>query len=203
MNKKIKMSKVENNIERTLVLIKPDGVSRGLVGEIIKRFEIRGLKIVGLKLIRANVDLIGRHYKHDPNWLKSVGAKSKAAYAKRGVIVKKEDIEIGEDIRNLLMEYIGSGPVVAMVLEGPHAVEVVKKIVGPTEPRSAPVGTIRGDFSTDSYMLSDELRRPIKNIIHCSGSIEEADDEISVWFSPNEIYSYERADESVAYRRTW
>jgi len=197
------MVKVEKNVERTLVLVKPDGVARGLVGRVIKRFEDRGLKIVGLKLIRANTDLVGQHYKYNKVWLENIGKKSKAAYASKGIQVDKKNIEIGEDIRNMLMEYIGSGPVVALVLEGPHAVEGVRKIAGPTEPRGAPIGTIRGDFSVDSYMLSDDLGRPIKNIVHCSGSVEEADDEISVWFSPNEIYSYDRADIQEAYKKTW
>ncbi len=190
-------------IERSLVLIKPDGVNRGLIGAIIKRFEKRGLKVVGLKLIRPNVDLVGRHYKPDPEWLKNVGIKSKKAYAERGIKVKKKDIDIGEDIRSMLMEYIGSGPVVAMVLEGPHAVKAIRKIVGTTEPMGAPIGTIRGDFSVDSYMLSDSRKRPLKNLIHASESIKEADDEISVWFSPNEIYDYERSDEAAAFKKTW
>lgn len=198
-----KETKNEITLERSLVLIKPDGVYRGLIGEVIKRFEFHGLKLVGLKLIRANLDLIGKHYKHDVAWLESIGKKSKESYAKLGIIVNKKELEIGEEIRNLLMDYINSGPIVSMVLEGPHAVEMVKKIVGPTEPKSAPLGTIRGDFSVDSYQLSDSLKRPIKNIIHCSGSSQEAYDEISVWFGPNEICSYERPDESMAYRKTW
>lgn len=189
--------------ERSLVLIKPDGVYRGLIGEVIKRFEFHGLKLVGLKLIRANLDLVGKHYKYDVAWLESVGKKSKEAYSKLGININKKELEIGEGVRSMLMEYITSGPVVAMVLEGPHAVEMVRKIVGPTEPKSAPLGTIRGDFSVDSYPLSDSQKRPIKNIIHCSGSVAEAKEEISVWFSPNEICIYDRPDEFIAYRKTW
>lgn len=190
-------------IEQTLVLVKPDGVYRGLVGEIIKRFEQRGLKIVGLKMIRANIDLIGKHYAPDEKWLESMGQKSKAAYKEKGIEVKDEDVVVGKRIRDMLMDYIGYGPVVAVILEGPHAVETVRKIVGPTEPRTAMPGTIRGDFSIDSYMLSDSNGRAVKNIIHASGTKEEADKEISVWFSPNEIYEYERAEEPHEFKKNF
>jgi len=187
------------HVEQTLVLVKPDGVVRGLIGEIIKRFEQRGLKIIGLKMIKPNPELVGKHYLPDPEWLKSVGTKAKKAYEKKGVKVKESEIEIGKKIRRLLIDYLTQGPVVAMAIQGFHAVDVVRKIVGGTEPRTAPPGTIRGDFTVDSYYLSDDMGRPIKNVVHASGSVEEAKKELDVWFSPNELYSYERTDEKAAF----
>ncbi len=189
--------------ERTLVLIKPDGVQRGLVGEIIKRFEQRGLKISALKMVEGGEEQIGKHYAEDIGWLKSVGKKTRKSFAEKGIEMEEADESIGRRIRAWLMNYVSSGPVVAMVVEGNHAIEVVRKITGATEPRTAPAGTIRGDFSIDSYMLGDNLKRPVKNLIHASGNKKEAENEIHVWFSEDEIYDYERADEKVEFHKTW
>ena len=185
--------------ERTFVMIKPDGLERGLVGEITKRFEQRGLRISAIKMVTAGEDTIARHYTDDKEWLESVGQKAKSSFAKKGIEVKETDLEIGMRIRSLLVDYIKSGPVVVMVIEGNHAIEVVRKIVGSTEPRTAPAGTIRGDFSIDSYELGDNLKRPVKNLIHASGNKKEAENEIHVWFSEDEIYNYERADEKSSF----
>jgi nucleoside-diphosphate kinase len=189
--------------ERTLVLIKPDGVQRGLIGEIVKRFEQRGLKLSALKMVKGGEELIGKHYTDDLEWLESVGKKTRSSFAEKGIEMEETDKAIGLRIREWLMSYIGSGPVVAMVVEGNHAIEVVRKIVGPTEPRTAPAGTIRGDFSIDSYMLGDNLMRPVKNLIHASGNKKEAEEEIHVWFSEDEIHDYERSDEKAGLHKTW
>ena len=190
-------------MERTLVLIKPDGVKRGLIGEIIKRFEQRGLKIVAIKMVKPQEETAGRHYIDDMDWLKSVGEKSKKSFEQRGIKVKETPEEIGRRIRNLLMGYLSSSPVVAMVIAGPGAVSGVRKIVGPTEPKSAPPGTIRGDFSVDSYELGDEMHRPVKNLIHASDSKETAEKEIDIWFSENEIFDFELAGMKQAYEKDW
>ncbi|MBU2503888.1 MAG: nucleoside-diphosphate kinase [Nanoarchaeota archaeon] len=158
-------------IEQTLVLIKPDGVQRGLIGEVIKRFEQRGLKIVGLKLTHADNDLAQKHYTED--------------------IAKRR----GEKVRNKLLEFITSGPVIAMVLEGVDAIENVRKIVGDTESKSALPGTIRGDFSHVSYSHADEKEIPVKNIIHASSNPEDAKNELALWFSVDEIHSYSRSED--------
>ncbi|QQG39588.1 MAG: nucleoside-diphosphate kinase [Candidatus Aenigmatarchaeota archaeon] len=181
-------------IERTLVLIKPDGVARGLIGECVKRFEQRGLKVVGMKMIRPDAKLVGDHYTDDLEWLTSVGRKTKVSYEKKGMKMDKPDVEIGRYVRKWLMDYLASGPVVALVLEGHHAVEIARKLCGDTEPRVALPGTIRGDLSVESYMIGDEKQRPVKNVVHASGSVKEAESEMKVWFSENELCSYERVD---------
>ena len=153
-------------IERTLVLIKPDGVQRGLVGELINRFERSGLKLVGMKMEWANAEFAKKHY--------------------------TEDISIrrGEHVRNLLVDFISSGPVVAFVLEGIHAIEIVRKIVGGTEPRSAVPGTIRADYAHVSYAHADENAIAVKNLIHASSDSDDAKNEIALWFTDKELHSY-------------
>lgn len=158
-------------IERTLVLIKPDGVKRGLVGECISRLEQRGLKIVGMKMKQADEDFAKRHYTED--------------------ITRRR----GEKVRNKLIDFIVSGPVVAMVIEGIHAVEAVRKIVGDTEPKSALPGTIRGDFAHVSYSHADSTNKAVANLIHASSNQEEAKQEIDLWFSADEIHAYKTSHE--------
>ena len=189
-------------MERTFVAVKPDGVQRGLTGEIIGRFERAGLKIVALKMVVVSKELAEKHYPADrEEMIVGIGQKSLDDYKKLELDAKKElgtddPREIGELVRSWLADYITSGPVVAMVLESPHAIELVRKIVGNTLPLMAQPGTIRGDLSYDSAYLGNLRKRPIKNIIHASGNIDEADYEISLWFSPEEISSYRRADEA-------
>ena len=189
--------------ERTFVMVKPDGVERGLIGEIIKRFEQRGLRIAALKMVNGAEEVIAKHYADDEEWLKSVGQKTKTSFAKKGIEMSESDISIGKRIRSWLMDYVKSGPVVVMVIEGNHAIEVVRKVVGSTEPRTALAGTIRGDFSIDSYELGDNLKRPVKNLIHASGNEKEAKNEVHIWFSEEEIHQYSRSDEKSSLHKTW
>lgn len=154
-------------IERTLVLIKPDGVERGFIGKIIIRFENAGLKIVGMKMLWIDKEFSRRHY---------------AAH-------------IDKPFYKSLEAFIISGPVVAMVIEGIEVVELVRKMVGSTEPKSALPGTIRGDFAHHSYSYADKKGTAIKNIIHASGSKEEAKKEIELWFSKKELHSYSTVHE--------
>ncbi len=158
-------------IEQTLVLIKPDGIQRGLVGEIIKRFEQRGLKIVGLKLTHPDNDLAQKHYTED--------------------ITKRR----GEYVRNKLLKFLTSGPIVAMVIEGVDAIENVRKIVGDTESKSALPGTIRGDLSHVSFEHADAKEIPVKNLIHASANKQDATNELSLWFSVDEIHDYKRSED--------
>lgn len=162
-------------IEQTLVLIKPDGVQRGLIGEIIKRFEQRGLKIVALKLTHIDQDFAKKHYTED--------------------IAKRR----GEKVRKFLLNYITEGPVVAMIIEGVNAIENVRKIVGPTESKSALPGTIRGDFSHVSYEYADKKQIPVKNLIHASADAKDAAVEKSLWFSLEELHEYKLSAESHFY----
>ncbi len=188
--------------ERTLVFLKPDGVQRGLIGVVIGRLERAGLKVIGLKLMRASVDLLNRHYPSDEGFLRTVGGKTLEAFAAAGLDVRKETgtddpLAIGRHVRAWLIDYVTSGPVVVFVLEGTHAVAVTRKLVGDTLPYRAAPGTIRGDFSADSPVVANVQRRPVRNLVHASGSLEEAAFEIGLWFSSAELHEYRRVDEEL------
>lgn len=186
--------------ERTLVIIKPDGVQRTLIGEIISRYERAGLKLVGMKMMVPSKEQVKAHYLLDPNWRKNVGEKSIAAYEKKGITPPSTDpIAVGDMVVEKLQGYLTSGPVVAMVWQGAHVVEIIRKITGGTEPRSTDVGTIRGDFVVDSYQMADTDNRAIRNLIHASGSVEEADSEIKHWFSETELTNYRLVQEEILY----
>jgi nucleoside-diphosphate kinase len=168
--------------QETLVLVKPDGVSRNLIGAIIERFEGAGLKVVGLKLVKATKAMTERHYPLVKEWAVNVGRKSRESYEKRGIKVKETDYEIGERVHSWLGKMLMSGPIVAIVLRGDNAVEIVRKLIGSTEAKSAAPGTIRGDFGTDSYADSDREKRALWNLVHASESEKDAEREIAVWF---------------------
>ncbi len=174
--------------ERTLVIIKSDGVERRLVGEIIKRFEQIGLTLKGMKMLKSDEDLIERHYTMDPEWLRITGEKSiKNSKEKGHPLLSEVPEEAGRIVLNTLKAYLTKGPAIAMIWSGPHAVAVVRKLVGSTEPLSSDVGTIRGDFVLDSYELSNREGRAIRNLVHASSSIKEAEAEIAHWFSKSDI----------------
>jgi len=186
--------------EKTLVLIKPDGVQRGIIGEVIKRYETCGLKLVALKMVIPTKELTLKHYSTDPDWAIKTGTKSFEAYEKQGRKLPGNDpVEFAEGIRRKLMDFMSSGPVVAMVWQGMGAVAVVRKITGSTEPLTSLPGTIRGDYTIDSYSAADGDERAVRNIIHSSGSVEEANAEIDVWFDKKEILSYRLAHEEIIY----
>lgn len=158
----------KNLIQRTLILFKPDAVQRGIVGEILTRFERVGLKIVGTKMIFPNKEHYHKHYEG----------------------IGKMVTRRGEKAFDMALEFMTQGPVIAMVFEGVEAVELVRKLVGGTEPKSALPGTIRGDYSHMSFGYADEHNVGIPNLIHASGSVEEAKQEIEHWFLNYEIYDY-------------
>lgn len=190
-------------MEQTLVVLKPDTVQRGIVGDIIARFERVGLKIVGAKLMVVDKTLADKHYPADrKEFIEGMGNKTLENYRVLGIDAKKElgsddAHELGHMIRDWLVEMITAGPVFAMVLEGPHSVELVRKLVGHTLPLNAAPGTIRGDYSFDSSYLANTAKRPIKNMIHASGNVEEAKFEVPLWFKKSELYSYERVQEKA------
>jgi nucleoside-diphosphate kinase len=159
---------MSSKIERTLILFKPDAVQRGVVGEILTRFERVGLKIIGTKMIAPDQD---HYYKH---------------YEEIGQVITRR----GETTFNNVLDMMNQGPVIAMVLEGVEAVELVRKLVGSTEPKSSAPGTIRGDFSHMSYGYGDEAGKGIPNLIHASGDASDAKKEIPHWFSEEELYDY-------------
>lgn len=186
--------------EKTLVLIKPDGIQRNLIGEIIRRYERTGLKLIALKFLVPTAELVKKHYTADPGWRLRVGEKSIAAYKNKGLVPPNEDpMEVGAKVLANLKKYLTLGPVVAMVWQGMNAVGVVRKITGGTEPLTSDIGTIRGDLTIDSYAVSDTDNRPIRNLIHASGSPDEAEKEIPIWFKPEELINYRLIGEAMLY----
>jgi len=186
--------------ERTLVLIKPDGLQRTLVGEIIRRYERLGLKLVGLKMSVPTKAHVEKHYNLDPNWKRIVGEKSIEAYQQKGLKPPSMDpLVLGDKVIEALQRYLTSGPVIAMVWQGAHAVKIVRKVTGDTEPLTSDVGTIRGDFVLDSYQMADTDSRAVRNLIHASGSVEEADKEIPHWFKKEELIHYRLVQEQILY----
>ncbi len=186
--------------ERTLVIIKPDGIQRSLIGEIIGRYERLGLKLIGLKLMVPTEEMIEQHYTLDPEWRRVTGEKTIKGYLDKGLTPPVTDpLEVTTRLLLRLKKYMTAGPVIAMVWQGAHAVEVVRKITGGTEPLKSPVGTIRGDYVLDSYQMSDVDQRSVRNLIHASGSPKEADDEISHWFKPEELLDYKLVQEQITY----
>lgn len=185
--------------ERSFVAIKPDGVQRSLIGEIIKRFERTGLKLVGLKLVMATADKCWTHYNKDEKWYEDKGAVVVKNRTAAGLPIEKPAIEYGRDIIGALVKFMTCGPIVAMVWEGNQAVNIVKKIVGGTEPTTSDVGTIRGDLTLDSYELANLDSRAVRNLIHCSDKPEEALREIDIWFNQAELINYRLVQEQILY----
>src|SRR3989338_8932752 len=149
-------------IQQTLVLLKPDAVERGLIGQILQRFENAGLRISGMKLVWINQEFSKKHY----------------------------SAHVEKQFYKSLEEFITSGPVLAIVLEGIEAVDLVRKMTGATEPKSAMPGTIRADYSHHSYGYADSKGIAIKNLIHASGDLNDAKKEVALWFKKDELHSY-------------
>lgn len=192
-------------IERTFVMVKPDGVQRGLIGEVVGRLEKRGLKVIGIKMVKPTLEHIDAHYPKDEAWIARLGEKGFKVFAEYGIDPEKEMgtgdmLTAGKQIREWLVNYLLEAPVVAMVVEGIHAIDMVRKIAGYTLPNKAEIGTIRGDFSVDSPADANLNKRAIKNIMHASETKEEAEKEIRHWFSEEEIFEgYQRSDHMVMF----
>jgi len=189
--------------EHSFVIIKPDGVQRSLVGEIIRRFERTGLKLVTLKMAMIDEKKLWEHYAKDDAWFLKKGTKIAEDRAAAGMSVEKDPIEYGKDIIRALATFMTAGPVVIMVWQGNQAVAVVKKLVGETEPATSDVGTIRGDLTLDSYAIAAVDDRAVRNLIHCSDAPEEAEREIKLWLSEDEILSYRLMQEQILYDVNW
>lgn len=180
-------------MEKTLVLLKPDAVSRGLVGEIISRFEKNSLKLLAAKMVTVSEELANKHYPTDRReFIEGMGKKTLDTYLEHGVDAK-EDLgtddphEIGLMIQGWMVGFITSGPLMALVLEGKNAVAEVRAVVGHTIPAKADPGTIRGDYSDDTPVIANKEKRPIMNLVHASGDKEEANFEINLWFTEEEL----------------
>lgn len=184
--------------ERALILFKPDAVQRGIVGEILSRFEKVGLKIIALKMLDAKEEQLAKHYYKDDEWLvrKGEGVKKNKSYS--------EDYDAkkaGQEIVDGLMKDMQICPIIAMVLEGHNAIHTVRRLAGPTNLNEAAPGTIRGDYAHDTYDLANVSNRPIITIIHATDDAKDSEKEINTWFEPSEIHSYEKADEKIHYRK--
>ncbi len=193
--------------ERTFCMVKPDGVMRGAIGDVIHRFEKVGLKIVALKMLTPTKEQVRKHYPmSDEAWVERLGDKAISGFDPLDVTVEEvlgtNDRKIlGHNVTESLVDYLTSGPVVAMVIEGIQAIDMVRKLCGHTLPFKADVGTIRGDYSVDSPSIANAENRSIHNIIHASENAAEASNEITLWFKNERIPSYSLTSENVMYSR--
>jgi nucleoside-diphosphate kinase len=198
-----------NFIENTLVLIKPDGVTRGLTGEIISRFERAGLTVVGLKLLQPTIEHSRGHYATTDAQLAQMGNKTLTTYAELGIdpdvqLGTSDAIKIGRMVHEWNSEFLASGPVIAMVLKGVHAVKKVRKLCGSTMPRDADPGSIRGDFASSSPAVANLQSSAVYNLMHASDNAndpEEPAQEIAHWFSANELVDYSTVDTAAMFKK--
>ena len=189
-------------MDKTLVILKPDALKRGLVGAILSRFERMGLKITAMKMSWPTPEFISKHYADDETYHKSVGTKTLEQYQSEskspiGVFGTDEPVGIGRKVRDWNMSYLSSGPVIAMILEGHRAVEQVRLQLGHTIPSMAAPGTIRGDYCLESSFSANERKQSIYNLAHASGTPAEAEEEIKLWFTPKEMHAYKRVEEHL------
>jgi nucleoside-diphosphate kinase len=185
--------------ERTLVIIKPDAVQRSLIGEVIRRIERTGLKFVGFKFVVPTEEQCWKHYAKDDEWFLAKGVRIVEDRKAQGLPLEKDVMEYGKDIIVANVKFFTAGPVLAMVVEGNQASSIVKKLVGGTEPTTSDVGTLRGDFTVDSYALASVDGRAVRNLVHCSDNAEEAEHEIALWFDKKELIEYRLLQEQVLY----
>lgn len=198
----INKTSTQSHKERTFVMIKPDAVQRNLIGEVIGRFERCGLKLVAMKMIVPDRERLLAHYSKTDEWYISKGERAIQNLLKSGQTPTKPAIEYGKDIVKALVDFMSSGPAVVTVWEGNQAMAVVKKLVGGTEPTTSDIGTIRGDYTLDSYEKANEDNRAVRNLMHCTDPLDgegEAKREISIWFEENEIINYRHVQEAILY----
>ncbi len=193
--------------ERTFCMVKPDGVMRGLIGDIISRIERAGLKVVAVKMMLPTEDQVRAHYPmSDEAWITRLGEKSLSAFddleAEAKDLLGTDDKKtIGESVATNLVSYMTSGPVVCMVVEGVQAVAMVRKLAGNTLPFKAEMGTIRGDYSVDSPSVANAEDRSIHNLFHASENQEEASNEIDLWFGNETVHAYQLTSDAVMYAK--
>lgn len=193
------MADVHPKKERTLVILKPDAVQRSLIGEVIRRIERTGLKLVAVKFMVPKEEQCWEHYQKNDEWYLKKGQRVIDDRKEHGLPIEEEPMEYGKDIIRTIVEYMTSGPVLGLVVEGLGSVAITTKLVGSTEPSTSDVGTIRGDFTIDTYSLSAIDNRAVRNLIHCSDSPKEAEREIAIWFKPEELINYRLVQEQILY----
>jgi nucleoside-diphosphate kinase len=195
--------------QRTFAMIKPDGVARGLVGEIMLRIEKAGLKVVAMKMVYPTKEQILAHYPmSDQAWVDRLGDKGLGTFKELGLDAMEhlgtdDRSVVGKSVAESLVGYMTSGPVVCMVIEGLQSLDMVRKLAGHTLPFKASVGTIRGDFSVDTPAIANAEGRAIHNLFHASENSGEAANEINLWFAPEEIHSYKRSSEDVMFSKLY
>ncbi len=183
-------------MERTLILLKPDAVSQRLIGKVISRFEESGLKVIATKMVWPSRELANQHYPTDrEEFIKGMGGKTLESYQERQLDPQADfgtadAHKIGLQLQKWLVDFLVSAPVIALVLEGPEAIKKARDIAGHTIPVKADKGTIRGDLSDDSAIAANAQKRPVKNLVHASGDKTEAEFEINLWFSEEELHNY-------------
>jgi len=185
--------------ERTLIILKPDAVQRSLIGEIVSRFERSGLKFVGFKFIMPSEEHLFAHYNKDDAWFEKKGQNMIENLKEQGKEPEKSALEYGKDIIRAVVKEMRQSPVLAIVVEGHGAIDQVTRLVGTTEPATADIGTIRGDYTIDTYAHAAYEDRSIRNLIHCSDVPEEAEREIALWFNEDELMDYTTAQERIMY----
>lgn len=191
-------------IQRSLVILKPDAIQRGIVGELITRFERKGLKMTAMKITQPTEELARKHYDKDDTWCAEIGGFIRNTFKEQGLDFKWEtDLDAGREALQTLVDYLSCGPVVVMVLEGGLAIKHIRNMVGYRDPIDADMGTIRADYTIESAYIANTLGRSVRNMIHASGSPEEAEHEISLWFTTDEICHYELAIDKVLYDPAW
>lgn len=195
--------------QQTFCMIKPDGVMRGLVGEIVARIEKAGLKVVAMKMIHPTEEQVIAHYPmSDQAWVDRLGDKGLSTFEELKLDPKEhlgsdDRSVVGKSVADSLIGYMTSGPVVAMVVEGLQAIDMVRKLAGHTLPAKAAVGTIRGDFSVDTPAIANVQGRALHNLFHASENPEEAANEVKLWFGDEEIQSYKRVAEDLMFTKTY
>lgn len=189
--------------ERTVIFIKPESIQRHLIGEFMTKFERRGLKLVACKLVAPTAEQVGKHYPDDEAWYVATGTKTYESYKAKGIDTGKTPIELAKIIRQRLIEHFTDRPVLMMIWEGTHAVELGRKTAGSTNCLVADIGSIRGDYSMESYELADDIERAVHTLVHASDSVEVAEKEIKLWFKPDEILDYDLVTETVFYEKGW
>jgi len=191
------------HMERTVIFIKPESIQRHLIGEFISKFERRGLKMIACKLTAPTKEQVSKHYPDDPEWLAATGSKTIENYKAKGIELDKTPEEVAQGIRQKLMDHFTDRPVLMMIWEGTHAIALGRKTAGSTNCLTADIGSIRGDYSMESYELADDIDRAAHTLVHASDSVESAQKEIKLWFKPEEIYDYDLVTETVFYEKNW
>ena len=207
MNEQLHPAVGKVRFERTFCMIKPDGVMRGISGDIISRIERVGLKIVAMKMVRPTADQVRKHYPvQDQAWVERLGSKTLSSFEEvdttpEDVFGTSDKLTIGSAVVDNLVSFMTSGPVICMVVEGVQAVAMVRKLAGNTLPIFADVGTIRGDYSVDSPVIANAQKRSIHNLFHASETLDEAASEIKLWFDDEPIYAYRLSSEDTLYEK--